>query len=79
MKGRQIKLQHIKVSKLPYDTKNAFVESRLVKETLTLNFQSVFIYITDCSKAILLLWFYLFHVLELNVCAVLYLMDASIF
>ena len=27
-------------------------------------------YITDRSKAILLLWFYLFYVLELNFCAV---------
>ena len=32
---------------------------------------SIFFCITDCSKAILLLWFYLFYVLESNFRAVL--------
>ena len=32
--------------------------------------ESTYVYITDRSKAILLLWFYLFYVLESNVCAV---------
>ena len=35
-----------------------------------IDLSSTVIYITDRSKPLLLWWFYLFYVLELNICAV---------